>query len=284
MEEFKRSPSPQVSYVSRPMKTLPFLPNDPLLWLMHLESQFSAARISSQRQRYDFLSAELPISVLNDVRDIILNPPEDRPYDALRAAILERTSVSDEKRIRQLLGGVSLGDLKPTQLLRQMRQLVSGISVDDILLRQLWMQQLPENVQCTLAALTEDVPLEKLAATADRILEYATPSVCSVSSDPLPSSSHSSSSASDAIISQLIARLDALHTDVRRLQSARDHRRSHPSLRRRSSSRRPRARTPPSNSPDSSWCWFHQQYRENARQCKPGCTFKKSQGNPPASK
>ena len=71
------------------LKIPDFVPDDPELWISQLEIQFEAAEISSQRDKFVHLASNLPPTLALEVRDILIHPPQDRPYDILRAAILQ---------------------------------------------------------------------------------------------------------------------------------------------------------------------------------------------------
>lgn len=42
-------------------------------------------------------------------------------YDTLKARLLEHYAVSEQKRIKKLLQDLELGDMRPTQLLREIK-------------------------------------------------------------------------------------------------------------------------------------------------------------------
>ncbi|KAL3186613.1 hypothetical protein MRX96_027424 [Rhipicephalus microplus] len=97
------------------------------------------------------------------------------PYEELKAALLDRTASSVRARIQQLRTTVELGDRRPTQLLRQMMQLLGSCAhaLNNAVLRELFVQRLPSNVQKALAtAFTVDLP--SLAALAHKVMEEAT--------------------------------------------------------------------------------------------------------------
>lgn len=64
---------------------------------------------------------------------------------------------------------MTLGDKKPSQLLREMRELAVGNAKDDII-HSLWLQRLPDNIKPMLA-MSENLDLNTLAEMADRIIE-----------------------------------------------------------------------------------------------------------------
>lgn len=196
------------------------------VWLIQVEAQFHAKRISSQNTKFYSLVAALPTSVAEQLVDVIEPIPPITPYDTLRAALLDRTSASDQLRMQQLLSGVELGDRTPSQLLRHMRSLVGNLKVDDSILRQLWSKQLPANTNAILSTSDPETSLDVQARMADKIHECLSSSVIGqVSNTDLTDSSR---------LSRLEQQVATLSTEVNKLTVA--VRSSQP--RRRSSSRR----------------------------------------------
>ena len=58
------------------------------------------------------------------MRDLLIHPPNDDPYDALKTQLIKRTAATDQQKLQQLLSTEELGDRRPTQLLHRMQQLV----------------------------------------------------------------------------------------------------------------------------------------------------------------
>ncbi|UYV63344.1 hypothetical protein LAZ67_2003797 [Cordylochernes scorpioides] len=74
----------------------------------------------------------------------------------------------ESKRIRKLLSGIELGDLKPSQLVQKLTSLATeDLSVKFI--KTLWLEKLPQAIRQILIISEEE--LEKLAVIADRIAE-----------------------------------------------------------------------------------------------------------------
>ena len=101
-----------------------FWPNDPSLWFAQVEAHFATRRITQQKTKFDHVVASLAPDVATEVRDIILAPPADNPYDNLKKTRISRTTLSEQQRLRQLLHAEELGDRRPSQLLRKMDQLL----------------------------------------------------------------------------------------------------------------------------------------------------------------
>ncbi|KAM7313483.1 uncharacterized protein ISCGN_003345 [Ixodes scapularis] len=158
-----------------------FWPADPQIWFAQVESQFATARITSQVQRFHHIIAALPPNIAAEIRDLVLTPPADSPYDTLKAELIRRTTSSEQRRLQQLLTSEELGDRKPTQLLRRLQQLLGekAPTFDVALLRELFLQRLPTGVRMVLAA-ASGLNLEDLAKLVDSVMEVAVPTIAHV--------------------------------------------------------------------------------------------------------
>lgn len=242
------------------LKLPPFWPSDPQVWFAQVEAQFSTRGITTQRTKFDYIVASLSPEIATEVRDLILKPPTDDPYDTIKAKLIERTAASEQRRLQQLFNTEELGDRKPTQLLRRMQQLLGekASSTDGSFIRELFLQRLPTNVRMVLASTGDKSNLEELAQLADKITEVAAPSIASVTAP------------------QLTAEVDQLRAEIAGLRKL---------IRDLPTTRRPnRGRTPsPSRSHSPSQpaiCWYHQRFGDSARKCKSPCA---RAGNEPAS-
>lgn len=236
--------------------TIAFHHNNPRLWFAALECSFDARNIRKQRSRFCHAVSMLPPDIMQDVEEIILNPPEESPYDVLKEAIIGLLRQSDDKRFHQLMEGQSLGDRKPSQLLTAMRRASAGFNVSDELLGTMWKQKLPVACKQILSTLSARATLNEMATTADAIWSV-TDTVGQVSavraerSDPLD----------DRLcrIEQLVSSLSLQQDSWRRSRSQ--------SAPRRSFSRR---RSPSS---PGGVCWYHRRFGVEARKCTAPCTF-----------
>ncbi len=77
--------------------------------------------------------------IAQEIQDLIIAPPTDQQYDKLKTELIKLTALSDKVRLNQLLMTETLGDRKPSQLLRKMRQLLGDRPLEDRILRQLFL-------------------------------------------------------------------------------------------------------------------------------------------------
>lgn len=244
------------------VKLPPFWLDKPSVWFGQVEAQFEIAGITQDRTKYNYIISTLDSKTASEVADIIENPPQKDCYEYLKAEMLKRLSASREERVRRLLGNEDIGDRKPSQFLRHLRCLAGTVLKNDDIIRQLWIRRLPNNAQVILAA-QEDLPLEKAADIADKIVEVTAP--MSVQSVQSPSSAQSSE------VAQLTLRVEALTRSVESLMAK---------SRSRSTSRNydnDRSRSTSKSSPDI--CWYHRRFGKSANRCTMPCKWKQENSN-----
>ena len=118
------TPKEQQTISAVAVKQPDFRPADPALWFARAESMFNMRGIKDQRTKFDHVAFAISNEFATEVRDILMNPPKDQPYESLKGKLIRRLQSSERKRLRQLLTEEELGDRKPSQLIRCMQQLV----------------------------------------------------------------------------------------------------------------------------------------------------------------
>ncbi|XP_072400376.1 uncharacterized protein [Diabrotica undecimpunctata] len=105
------------------IKAPEFWRTEPELWFLRLEAQF------------------LNREVLIEVADIVKNPTAGNAYIQLQARLLDRYGTSSDEKIHKLME-LTLGNLKPTQLLYRM-QVLAMDSISTEVLKNFWLDRLP---------------------------------------------------------------------------------------------------------------------------------------------
>ena len=255
------------------LKLPPYWPADPYVWFAQVEAQFGTRGITAERTQYDYIISALTPEIAQEVRDLLLEPPKDTPYATLKAELIKRTTATEQKRLQQLLTDEVLGDRKPTQLLRHMRQLLGDRALEESILRQLFLQRLPSNVQMVLTSTGDSMQIEKLAELADKVIDVAVQPHTSVSFVTPPPPAVPPTIPSVPV--DLRAELDLLRSEVSRLTLKLQTVTTHPSRSRsRHRQHRSRSRTPaPSPDDTADMCWYHANFGDRARKCHKPCSY-----------
>ena len=137
---------PPASVSTVTVKIPPFWPVDPQVWFAQVEAQFSMQNTTSQRTKFDHVVAALAPEFATEVRELLLQPPADTPYNVLRTQLIKRTAASKQHCLRKLFTAEELGDGTPSQLLQRLQQLLgdaAGPNPDNTFFRELFLQRLP---------------------------------------------------------------------------------------------------------------------------------------------
>jgi hypothetical protein len=232
-----------------------FIPSDPALWFTMVESTFELAvpkAISESKTKYNHCVANLPPDIAMTVRDVIISPDQTDPYGKLKQEVISRCGESKSQEIRRLLAGEQLGDRKPSELLRVMQRRAESHNIADTLLLELFLQQLPSNVQSILASISPLTP-PKAAKIADKILDISPSQVSAVSDN--------SSELHVFPDSELLKEIKLLRKEVALLRRSRSNSRPRQSHFRQKS---------PSDT--EQLCWYHQKFASKAKKCIPPCS------------
>lgn len=245
---------PEINRVA--FRAPPFIAANPRVWFLQVESQFTGAGIVTDNLKYHSVVAALDIKTLEAVIDVIESPPAQKMYDALKERVLETYAKSDASRLRSLLQEVQLGDRKPSQLLQEMRNLAKGDIKEDIL-KNLWLQRLPLNIQQILSISNDG--LTNLAAIADKIAEitpYTPASINAINND----------SALEVIKEELKEIRGTLRDLQAREKMRRDRNRSRGRYRSKSVEKA------------NNYCWYHTKFADKANKCTKPCMYSENQG------
>ncbi|KAH7966297.1 hypothetical protein HPB49_015099 [Dermacentor silvarum] len=80
------------------VKLPPFWAESPEVWFTQVEAQFSLARITQDRTRYDYVVAHLDSRYAAELRDVLASPPADDCYLHLKRELIRRLSPSDDEK------------------------------------------------------------------------------------------------------------------------------------------------------------------------------------------
>ncbi|XP_076765226.1 uncharacterized protein LOC143432437 [Xylocopa sonorina] len=233
----------------------PFWPEQPQLWFNQIEAQFVLSGVTADNTKFYYVMSQLEPKYAVQVQDIFNNPPDTDKYETLKKELVQRLSMSQGQRIRQLLEQEEIGDRTPSQFLRHMRNL-AGSTVTDDFLRTLWSGRLPAMTRAIVTA-QADLSLNKLAEIADQIHEGS-------------SRNQVASITSDRVADMLVKRLESLELQIAEMSRSRPSTRTHTHFCRRSrSNSKTRGASPSRNK----HCWYHRTFGNESTKCRPPCSF-----------
>ncbi|KAL7643064.1 UNVERIFIED_CONTAM: hypothetical protein RMT77_006353 [Armadillidium vulgare] len=147
--------------------SVPYIANNPGLWLAQLETVFLLGFNFSQNCKA--VIANLPPDVLRAIRDVLdtVNIEPD-PYTAIKRELLQRLAASSEENIAQLLRGEELENRTPRKLLSRMLGLLgSPLTGQEDILRELFLKKLQHHAQEMVAVCPPTTPLQDVEELAE---------------------------------------------------------------------------------------------------------------------
>lgn len=271
----------EVAGIALSMRVPAFWRDRPRLWFITFEAATHDLK-KGQTQLAQLVIAQLEKQDIEQISDLLYNPPADNYYDALKKRLTSVYEESEGRQFQKLLSEMELGEQKPSQLLRRMRDLARE-KVPESTLRLMWMNHLPVHVRSVLVVsdtISKTAALDELALLADKMLEQTqeisaiSPQVhhqqhrAPTSSAPLPHE--------DA--KYLIEEIRKLSLEVAALRSRPPYQRI--SYDRHAQRSRSNARSPSrsrgyqrADQTPRSYCYYHQRFGRNARKCQSPCTF-----------
>ncbi|XP_036345472.1 uncharacterized protein LOC118754693 [Rhagoletis pomonella] len=236
---------------ARSIKLPSFWKENPSLWFAQVEAALDISQVRSDAAQFKYVLVHLDETVLPFIADIVLSPPAEDKYKAIKKRIIDSFAESEESRLRRILRGVDRLDEKPTSFLQRLRNL-SGGKVPNCLLRTLFLEQLPENARCFLAcSTTED--LDDLAMQANKICDVQY-NIMTLNRTSDVEATLKEQAPSNNDITQCKADIQALVKKFEKFTKSAKH-------------------------GDADYCYFHKRFGVKARNCRKPCTFLPSSSN-----
>lgn len=251
------------------------------MWFIQIEAQFQCNRLTSDVTKYNHLVGALDAETMMEVADVLRNPPQDDKYAFLKNAIIKRFTDSADRQLHKALTELELGDMKPSQLLRQMTSLAGDRATEDVLSVR-WLALLPQPVQRCLKIMRSST-LDEQASIADELVDNGSgPFVMATGHSFHRSSSPSRPNGSESALIAVTRELSAIKLSLAELigfnrellaQIQSNSQQQHNS---RSRSRSFAHNNTSHQSPAApSVCFYHRKYADNAKRCILPCTHPK---------
>lgn len=243
----------------------------PEAWFLQAENIFQINRMSSDQSKFQHVVAMLPQDVIVCVVDLIRNPPLDNKYKTLKDALISRLTISEERRLEQLLLPSEIGDRKPSSFYRDMEaSMGSSNIVNPNLLKKLWLRKLPEAIKIAVTASSKE-DIRQLMQIADDVWEVIQPrEINTVNTSQTANNLQVEIANAIASLSLEVNNLKKEMSGLREnFRTFNDNPRRRFRFRSRS---RSRSSTPNKNS--HGMCWYHQKFGDKATKCLLPCNYK----------
>lgn len=261
--------------ISKSIKLPQFWTECPQVWFLLVEGQFELHNIFDDNVKFQNVLIALQRETIAKIIDIINPPPLTNKYTIIKKVLIERFSLSEDKRLEQLFSNTELGDRSPSALFRHMKNLTGSESiVSQELLFKLWIRKLPQEIQIHLTSsniqnINEVITLaDKLFGLINKSHFSKNSSIASIETNVLTECIKNLTE----ITTTIHQNLNKITTDINELQI-----RSRSKDRNRSNSRDfSRIR----NSNNQNYiCWYHQKFKHNAFKCIQPCNFNSIKNN-----
>lgn len=146
-----------------------FNKDNPNLWFAQIERSFVLCDVVLDDDKFDVVAVKLEGEILLATEDLIINPPSENKFAALKERIISKFGESSDSKLRRLIQGNDTAGLKPSDKLAHMKRLAPG-KENETLIRTMFLAQMPESIRPFLTV-WEETDLDKLAKTADKMLE-----------------------------------------------------------------------------------------------------------------
>ncbi|XP_026475597.1 uncharacterized protein LOC113380647 [Ctenocephalides felis] len=260
----------------------PFNGDSPDLWFLVIEYEFQSAKIRSDDTKYTAVHKALDFETLRLIQDVLRNPPMTGKYEHIKTTILSRTSESRDKQIVKLFKNLTLGEKKPSQLLREMMDLAKEEVSEDIIIK-LWSERLPHHIQPQLIVSRHLGP-EALAEVADILVDHCSPT-SHVMSSTRKSSVEQRLDHHETLLMSCVKEVKELRAMLNTERQKNDqqesqHNRSRPRSGQHNQSRSRSGSRHSSRTPSrGSVCYYHYRYGEKATKCEEPCLLKSLNGS-----
>lgn len=266
------NPSSELAAITLTSKIPDFWTDQPRVWFIRTEAMLAPQKLSDE-SKYDIVVSKLNKEAIQQVTDILVEPPAVKKFDTLKARLLTIYEESKNRQLQKLISEMELGDQKPSQLLRRMRELAKDKIPDDTL-KILWQGHLPSAVRAVLAV-SDTKELDNLATIADNVFE--TTRAAHVINDV---SQQQPKTLKDTEL--IMAELAKLTLKIAELERSRPRFRRRWNNRNRSkSASRNRSRDSSAQrwTPENPLCFYHHRFGAKARKCADPCTWTARQEN-----
>lgn len=150
---------------------LPAFGSDMKTWLLHCHVFLAQIDGVTDSMKFGALLGALPTHVISAVQEVLLNPPADNKYEALKDALTARFVRHNEEANFEEITSMALGDRRPSELLMEMQRLNNcrQAKLPASVIRSMHLSKLPSDMQALVEALGAGKSDQEYGLMADQI-------------------------------------------------------------------------------------------------------------------
>lgn len=237
----------------------------PQAWFLQIDMQFQLHNIEDDTVKYQYIVTSLSQEAILKILDIVQNPPLTQKYETIKKILCERFSLSDERRLEEIMSDAQLGDRKPSELFRELTIMGGPLSfVSRELIFKFWQRKLPRDIQIHLTSSGLSSVDEKVIL-ADKIYQMSSPNIAVV---------NSTEASPSELIRDLTQLTTTLNENINKLSlniDAINRAGNNPD---RNNFSKNFTRSFQNRKPNSQYvCWYHQRFGNKALKCEESCKF-----------
>ena len=259
-------------------------------WIRRTEAAFTRAEITAPKDKFAYLEAIIAVDLHPSINKYFSGSATQEQYNEFVDFLRQRYGRTKQQKVRAAIDGVRRNGRNPEDLAALLDENIDDVTIEDIK-KSHFMAEMPQSVRNNLVDKLDALSFHELAKAAkayfnqDGSLRAANTQVNLVEPSqtfaPTPPNANTASNFTTAFEDRLAPQGEVNAIGRRSISSnnndnRHESRSRNPSSRRRGSVNRPLSRPntnrdPSSRNPD--WCWTHNKFGNEARNCKQPCSF-----------
>lgn len=139
------------------------------LYFDSLQYWFDACGVTSDAKKFSTIMAQIPIGDLSEIKTEMGDVPNLAKYEFIKPILVAYFSDAQQKRFREVINDVILGDTKPFQLYAQIKRLAGDLLTESALI-ELWAARLPEIAHAAVVQM-KSLPIKDRLVAADALVD-----------------------------------------------------------------------------------------------------------------
>ena len=264
-------------------------------WIRRTEAAFTRAEITAPKDKFAHLEAIIAVDLHPSINKYFSGPATQAQYDEFIEFLRKRYGRTKQQKVRAAIEGVRRNGRNPDDLAALLDEHIDDVSIEDIK-KFHFLAEMPQSVRNNLTDKEDTLSFHELAKAAkpyfnqDGSLRAASNQVNSIDSNgatlphapaPIPSNSNAMSNFTTAFEDHAAMHANINAVNRRSSTSNNNNNRQASQSRNRSNQGRGstnRSASRPNTNRDTSsrnpnWCWTHNKFGNEARNCKAPCSF-----------